>query len=103
MPEQPLFFLVSILDDALVGHWTFRAADELSVMRHLLRNPWNYERVFQGLDISLRRIEQVTPDELLRAIQQSYGPSRCPEVLYLIRVTADEVCAVDNAATCVET
>jgi hypothetical protein len=103
MPEQPLFFLVSIMDDALMGHWAFRAADELAVMRHLLGNPWSYERVFQGLGISLRKIEEVTPDELLRAMQDSYGPSHSPEVLYLIRVPAAEICRVDGAVTCVET
>jgi hypothetical protein len=78
MPDQPFFFLVSMMDDALMGHWTFRAADELAVMWQLLRDPWSYEDVFWGLRISLRDIDQVTPEELLEAIKDSYGPAKTP-------------------------
>lgn len=98
MPDQPLFFLVSIMDDALMGHWTFQAADELSVMRHLLRDPWSYEDVFWGLRISLRDIERVTPEELLQVITDSYGPAKTRTVLYLIRVPAGEICDIVKEA-----
>jgi hypothetical protein len=99
MPDQPFFFLVSMMDDALMGHWTFRATDELAVMRQLLRDPWSYKDVFWGLRISLREIERVTPEELLQAINNSYGPAKTRTVLYLIRVSAGEICNIANEAT----
>src|SRR5438105_12590562 len=96
MPDHPFFILVSIREDALVGHWTFRAADELAVMRHLLRDPWSYEDVFWGLRIDLREIEQVTPEQLFQAVSDSYGPAKTRTVLYLIRVSPGEICDIPN-------
>lgn len=94
MPDQTLFFLVSVMDDALMGHWTFRAADEMAVMRQLLRDPWSYEEVFWGLRISLREVDRVTPEELLQTINDSYGPAKTRTVLYLIRVAPEAICRV---------
>ena len=97
MTEQPLFVLVSIVEDALMGQWAFRAADELAVMRHLLRHPWSYEKVFWGLRISLRTIDQVSPEGLLQAIQDSYSDVHVEATLYLMRLAPDEICHVVEA------
>lgn len=40
MNEPNQFVLVLIRENALMGHWSFRAADELAVARHVLRQPW---------------------------------------------------------------
>ena len=46
MNGQNLFVLVSIMENSLMGHWSFRADDEASVARHMLRHSWQYEDVF---------------------------------------------------------
>jgi hypothetical protein len=102
MPDATLFILVAIDDDALVGSWTFRANDELAIAHHLLRHAWDYEHVFARLRISLRRIDQVTPEELLRAIHNSYSNVHCNATFHLIRVPAEEIRQVDPAGTSVQ-
>jgi hypothetical protein len=99
MPDQPFFFLVSVMDDALMGHWTFQAADELAVMQQLLRDPWSYEDVFWGLRINLRQIDCVSPEELLETIKNSYGPAKTRTVLYLICVSPGDICHIVDEAT----
>jgi hypothetical protein len=96
MPELPLFVLVAITEDALIGTWTFRAADELDVVGHLLRDPWSYERIFRGLRISLRTIDQVSSERLLQAINDSYANVHCDAVVYLVRVPPESICEVQR-------
>ncbi len=86
MNEPNLYVLVSIMENALMGHWSFRAADELSVARYVLRNPWQYEDVFWALRISLREVDRITPEELLQAIRDSYPNTHVRAVLYLLPV-----------------
>lgn len=100
MTDQPLFFLMSIVDDSVWDHWTFRAPDELAVMRHLLRYPWDYDGLFWGLRISPREIDQLTPEQLGKAIENSYGSPRCRAVIHLIRVNPNEVRQVAETVSC---
>jgi hypothetical protein len=100
MAEQPLFFLISVNEDVLMDHWTIRAADELAVMRHVLDNIWMYEGLFWALQINLFKIDQVSPEDLLQAIKDSYG-ARLNATIYLIRVAPTEIHAgnPDNERT----
>jgi len=99
MNDQQLFVLVGIMEDALVGHWAFRAPDKLAVAGHLLRHWGKYDRVFSDLRINCRHIEQVSPEYLLRAIEDSYTDPHTDSVFYLIRVSAEEVCQVEGRPT----
>ncbi len=92
MNEANQFVLVSIMENALMGHWSFRAADELAVARHLLRDPWQYENVFWALRISWKEVEQLDPEQLLQAIRDSYPNRHVRTVLYLLRVESSADC-----------
>ncbi len=106
MTDQNLFVLVSIMENALMGHWSFRAKDELAVAHHLLRHAWDYDKVFWALRISLREVDQITPENLLQAIHDSYPNQRVRAVLYLLRVTEPAQCSepepLENAAGATE-
>ncbi len=92
MNEANQFVLVVIREDALMGHWSFRVADELAVARHLLHDSWEYENVFWALRISWREIEQLSPEQLLQAIRDSYPNRHVRAVLYLLRVESPADC-----------
>jgi hypothetical protein len=87
------FVLVSIMENALMGHWSFRAADEPTVARHLLRHPWQYQDVFWALRLSPKDVECLSPDELLQAIRDSYPNPHVRAVLYLLRIVEPADCA----------
>lgn len=49
MNEKPLFVLISVMEDALMDLWTFRATDKLQVARYLEictveEPPWGSQR-----------------------------------------------------------
>lgn len=96
MNEANQFVLVSIREDALMGHWSFRAADELAVARHLLDDPWQYENVFWALRISWKEVEQLSPEQLLQAIRDSYPNRHVRAVLYLLRVESPASCVQEK-------
>jgi hypothetical protein len=81
------------MENFLKGYWSFRASDELTVIRYLLRHAWNYTDVFWALRISMREVDQVTPEELLQAIHESYYTQRVRAVLHLLRVTEPADCS----------
>lgn len=95
MNEQNLYVLVALMEDALMGHWAFRAADELAVARHLARNAWQYQDVFWALGISLKEADRLSPEYLLQAIRDTYRNPHRRAVLYLLNastpVSCDEV------------
>jgi hypothetical protein len=93
MSAENQFVLVAITKNFLKGYWCFRASDELSVARHLLRHAWNYTDVFWALRVSLREVDQVTPEELLQAIRNSYYNQRVRAVLYFLRVSEPADCS----------
>jgi hypothetical protein len=77
MNEKALFVLVSIMEDALMDFWTFRAKDELEVAQHLLQHSWKYEDLFRAIRISLKEVDELSPDTLLQAIDGSpFRPRR---------------------------
>jgi len=93
MNEQNQFVLVSIMENALMGHWSFRAVDERAVACHLLRHAWEYQDVFWALRLSPKDVENLGPDELLHAIHDSYPNQHVRAVLYLLRITQPADCA----------
>lgn len=86
MSDQNLFLLIAIQDNALVGHWSFRAPDELAVARQLLRHVWSYKKVFWALRIHPEEAARLSPEELLSAIHASYSRPRNRAVLHLMPV-----------------
>lgn len=97
MSQQNQFVLVSIMDNALMGHWSFRAADELAVARHLLRDPWQYQDVFWALRISVQDVQRLSPADLLQEIHGSYPNSHVRAVLHLLRIAQTADCGQDEA------
>jgi hypothetical protein len=95
MLEQPLFFLVLLEDCILISHWTFRADDELEVMRQLLRDSWKNDRLFKALRIDRRKIDEVSPEELLRAINDMSDYPTTRMVRYLMRVAPSGIFQVN--------
>jgi hypothetical protein len=92
MREQKQFVLVSIMENALMGHWSFRAPDELAVARYLLGHLWEYQDVFWALRISPDEVESLSPEELLQAIHDSYPNQHVRAVLYLLPIGPTAVC-----------
>jgi hypothetical protein len=98
MSELNLYVLFSIREDCLLDQWSFRASDELSVARHLFRNVWDYEYVFWALRLTVEEVEQITAEELLQAIHDSYdNMPHVRAVLYLVRVTAPALCVSEES------
>jgi hypothetical protein len=87
MNEPNLFVLVIQSEGALLGHWSFRAADELTVARQLLQNAWDYQDVFWALRISTEVVQYLGPVELLQAIRDSYPNPHVRAVLYLLPIS----------------
>jgi hypothetical protein len=103
MNRQKQFVLVSIMENAFMGHWSFWASDEVTVARHLLLNAWNYQDVFWALRISLRDVERLSAEELLQAIRDSYPNQKVRAVLYLFPIGEPADCAKAELATLPET
>jgi hypothetical protein len=97
MNEQKPFVLVLIRDNSLMRHWSFLAVDELAVARHVLRYYWQYEDVFWALRISLRDVESVSPEQLLKEIRDSYPNQRVRAVLHLLAVADPADCGQDES------
>ncbi len=101
MNENTLFALISVMEDALMDFWTFRAKDELQVAHYLLQHPWQYEDLFRALRISLKDIDELSPDALLQAIHGSYMDARNEFSVYLRRIPPDKICNVEEARVAV--
>jgi len=99
MNEPPQFVLVLIRENALMRHWSFRAADELAVARHVLHHAFEYEDVFWALRISLVDIEGLEAKELLQAIHDSYFNQKGHVVLYLLPVEQTVDCLPAESPT----
>jgi hypothetical protein len=97
MNEKTLFVLVSLMEDALMDFWTFRAKDELEVARHLLDHSWKYEDLFRALRISLKEVDELSPDTLLQAIDGSYMDARNAFSVYLLPILPEEICNIEEA------
>ncbi len=87
------------MENALLGHWSFRAEDELAVARHMLRDPWEYQDVFWALRASVQEVERATPEELLQAIRDSYPNPHVRAALYLLPIADPADCTTGVSAT----
>jgi hypothetical protein len=97
MSAQPTFLLVEILEGGFVRRlWKFRASDEGEIARYLWQHAWEYDEVFRALRIHRKEVPLLTPEELLRRIQDSPITGRHDCSLYLLRVPDQEI-RVDEA------
>lgn len=93
MTQRNTYVVAVIMEGALMKHWSFHAADELAVARHLLTDPWEYEDVFWGLHMSHDEATRLKPEELLQAIRDSYPNNRVRAIVYLLPVVNVIKCA----------
>jgi hypothetical protein len=84
------------MEQHLLGSCT-RAKDELEVARHLLQHAWKYEDLFRALRISLKEVDELSPDTLLQAIDGSYMDARNAFSVYLLPIPPEEICNIEEA------
>ena len=95
MDVQPLFLLTVSIDEGVMHWMAFRASGELEVARYLIKNPWQYRRLFDELRIDREEVERLTPDDLLKAIRSSRVDGSSCYGIQLHRVEEKDIAVVD--------